>query len=50
LRLLWVVPIGHARAWPKAKPRRKVSDFTHMEIYDPRKLRPDAEIRPWPKD
>lgn len=50
LRLLWVVPIGHARAWPKAKPRRKVSDFSHMEIYDPRKLRPDAEIRPWPKD
>lgn len=23
LRLLWVVPIGHARGWPPAKPRRK---------------------------
>src|SRR5919199_4012185 len=22
LRLLWVVPIGHARCWPPAKPRR----------------------------
>jgi len=50
LRLLWVVPIGHASSWPKAKPRRKVSDFTHMEGYDPKKLRSDAEIRPWPKD
>lgn len=49
LRLLWVVPIGHASSWPKAKPRRKISDFTHMEVYDPRKLRSDAEIRPWPK-
>ena len=49
LRLLWVVPIGHARSWPKAKPRRKISDFTHMEIYDPKKLRRDSEIRPWPK-
>ena len=27
LRLLWVVPIGHARSWPKAKPRRNVSRF-----------------------
>lgn len=50
LRLLWVVPIGHASSWPKAKPRRKISDFTHMEVYDPKKLRSDAEIRPWPKD
>ena len=50
LRLLWVVPIGHASSWPKAKPRRQVSDFTHMEVYNPRKLRSDAEIRPWPKD
>lgn len=49
LRLLWVVPIGHASSWPKAKPRRKISDFTHMEVYDPQKLRSDAEIRPWPK-
>ena len=50
LRLLWVVPIGHARSWPKAKPRRNISDFTHLEVYDPKKLRSDAEIRPWPKD
>jgi nitroreductase len=50
LRLLWVVPIGHASSWPKAKPRRKVSDFAHMEVYDPAKLRSDTEIRPWPKD
>src|SRR6266478_1268048 len=49
LRLLWVVPIGHARSWPKAKPRRRVSDFTHREIYDPKKSRQDSEIRPWPK-
>jgi 5,6-dimethylbenzimidazole synthase len=50
LRLLWVVPIGHARGWPKAKPRRNVMDFTHMEVYSPKKLRSDAEIRPWPKN
>ncbi len=49
LRLLWVVPIGHARSWPKAKPRRKISGFTHHEIYDPKKLRRDSEIRAWPK-
>ncbi len=49
LRLLWVVPIGHAKSWPKAKPRRKTSDFTHREVYDPKKLRPDSAIRPWPK-
>jgi nitroreductase len=50
LRLLWVMPIGHASSWPKAKPRRKVSDFTHMEVYDPKKLRSDTDIRPWPKE
>lgn len=50
LRLLWVVPIGHARSWPKAKPRRRVQDFTHMEVYDLKKLRPDSEIHPWPKN
>ena len=49
LRLLWVVPIGHAKSWPKAKPRRKISDFTHREFYDAKKLREDFEIRPWPK-
>ncbi len=32
IRLLWVVPIGHPRSWPKAKPRRKISAFTHHEI------------------
>jgi 5,6-dimethylbenzimidazole synthase len=50
LRLLWVVPIGHASSWPKAKPRRNISDFTHAEVYDAKKLRSDAEIRPWPKN
>ena len=49
LRLLWVVPIGHGRFWPKAKPRRKISDFVHREFYNPKKLRKDSEIRPWPK-
>ncbi len=49
LRLLWVVPIGHARSWPKAKPRRSISAFTHYEFYDAKKLRPETEIRPWPK-
>lgn len=49
LRLLWVVPIGHARSWPPAKPRRQANAFTHFEVYDRHKLRPDAEIRPWPK-
>src|ERR671914_2110070 len=33
LRLLWIVPIGHARSWPPAKPRRKPAAFTHLEIY-----------------
>ena len=49
LRLLWVVPIGHARSWPPAKPRRPVAAFTHFEVYDAKKLRQEAEIRPWPK-
>jgi 5,6-dimethylbenzimidazole synthase len=49
LRLLWVVPIGHARSWPKAKPRRTAAAFTHTEVYDPKKLRCDADIHPWPK-
>jgi hypothetical protein len=49
LRLLWVVPIGHARSWPAAKPRRHVASFTHFEVYDRNKLRQGAEIRPWPK-
>jgi nitroreductase len=50
LRLLWVVPIGHARSWPKAKPRRPVAAFTHYEIYDEKKLRAGSEIHPWPKN
>jgi nitroreductase len=49
LRLLWVVPIGHARSWPKAKPRRAVAAFVHQEVYDGKKLRRDADILPWPK-
>jgi 5,6-dimethylbenzimidazole synthase len=49
LRLLWVVPIGHARAWPKAKPRRPVSAFTHYESYDDAKLRSAGDIQAWPK-
>ncbi len=49
LRLLWVVPIGHARSWPRAKPRRPVSAFTHFEVYDAKKLRQAADIHPWPK-
>ena len=49
LRLLWVVPIGHGRFWPKAKPRRKISAFVHREFYNPKKVRKDSEIRPWPK-
>ena len=49
LRLLWIVPIGHAKSRPKAKPRRKVSDFTHREVYDSKKLREDSDIRAWPK-
>jgi nitroreductase len=50
LRLLWVVPIGHARSWPKAKPRRSVAAFVHYETYDPKKLRTAADIHAWPKN
>ncbi len=50
LRLLWVVPIGHARSWPKAKPRRSSAAFTHWETYDDKKLRPASTIQAWPKD
>jgi len=49
LRLLWVVPIGHARSWPKAKRRRSVSSFTRYETYDSNKLRRESDIRAWPK-
>ena len=49
LRLLWVVPIGRARFWPKAKPRRRVADFVHLDLYDPKKMREGAAIRAWPK-
>jgi hypothetical protein len=49
LRLLWIMPVGHATSWPKPKPRRKISDFTHEEIYRPEKLRRDSDIRAWPK-
>jgi nitroreductase len=49
LRLLWVMPIGHARAWPKAKPRRPIAAFTHYETYDREKLRDDSAIHAWPK-
>jgi nitroreductase len=49
LRLLWVMPIGHARSWPKAKPRRTITAFTHFEAYDRSKLRQDSDIHAWPK-
>ena len=49
LRLLWVVPIGHARSWPKPKPRRKIAAFVHRETYNSSKLRRDSDIVPWPK-
>ena len=49
LRLLWVVPVGRARNWPKAKPRRKVADFVHWETYDRSKLRGESQITSWPK-
>jgi nitroreductase len=49
LRLLWVVPIGHARSWPKSKPRRSITAFTHFEVYDRKKLREDSDIHAWPK-
>jgi nitroreductase len=50
LRLLWVLPIGHASSWPKAKPRRPTSAFTHYEEYDKHKLRKDTDIHAWPKN
>ena len=50
LRLLWVVPIGHASNWPKAKPRRPITAFTHYEVYDREKLRKDSDIHAWPKN
>jgi nitroreductase len=50
LRLLWVMPIGHASSWPKAKPRRLITAFTHYEIYDGKKLRKDTDIHAWPKN
>jgi nitroreductase len=49
IRLLWIVPIGDARFWPGAKPRRKISAFTHYESYDCKKLRSESLIRAWPK-
>ena len=50
LRLLWVVPIGHASSWPKAKPRRSLAAFTHWESYDITRLRPASDIHAWPKN
>jgi len=50
LRLLWVMPIGHASSWPKAKPRRPITAFTHYEVYDGKKLRHDSDIHAWPKN
>jgi nitroreductase len=50
IRLLWVVPIGRARFWPGPKPRRKVTDFTHYESYEPKKMRDESLIRAWPKE
>ena len=49
LRLLWVVPIGPARIWPRPRRRRELSAFVHWECYDPKKLRKSKEIRAWPK-
>ncbi len=49
LRLLWVVPIGHPRVFPRARPRRELSAFVHREGYDWKKLRSDQDIRAWPK-
>ena len=49
LRLLWVVPIGPARVWPRPRRRRELSAFVHWECYDPKKLRKSKEIRAWPK-
>ncbi len=49
LRLLWIVPIGHPRTRPKAKPRRELSSMVHWESFDRKKLRTAREIRAWPK-
>ena len=49
LRLLWVVPIGHPRVFPRARPRRELSASVHREGYDWTKLRSDQDIRAWPK-
>lgn len=49
LRLLWIIPIGHPRTRPKAKPRRELSSMVHWEIFDRKKLRTEREIRAWPK-
>ena len=49
LRLLWVVPIGPARVWPRPRRRRELSAFVHWECYDPKKFRKSKEIRAWPK-
>lgn len=49
LRLLWVVPIGPARVWPRPRRRRELSAFVHWECYDSKKLRRSKEIRAWPK-
>jgi len=46
LRSLWVVPIGYARSWPKAKPRRSAAAFTHMEGYDVKKASARRDIHP----
>ena len=50
LRLLWVIPIGYARSWPKAKRRRPIATFTHYEVYDRKKLRKNSDIHAWPKN
>jgi nitroreductase len=50
LQLLWVMPIGHARSWPRAKPRRGADAFTHWETYDQNKLRHASIIQAWPKN
>jgi len=50
LRLLWIMPVGRASSWPRAKPRRPISAFTHYEIYDHKKLRKNSDIRAWPKN
>jgi len=49
LRLLWVVPIGHPRVFPRARPRRELSASVHREGYDWKKLRSDQDIRAWPR-